>query len=200
MNKGLLIVVSGPSGVGKGTVLKSVFESDGNLVYSISCTTRKAREGEQDGVHYHFISKEQFEDNIQNNKMLEYAKYCDNYYGTSAEYVEKHRNEGKDVVLEIETQGALQIMEKCPDAISVFISPPSFEHLKKRLIGRGTEPEDVIDQRVQRAKEELSLIDKYDYVVVNDVLRDAVLDILSILRSERIKNNKKIYIQEVHLK
>ena len=188
MSKGLLIIISGPSGVGKGTVLKSVFEKDSNLVYSVSCTTRSPREGERDGVEYHFITKQQFEDNIKNGKMLEYAVYCDNYYGTSAEYVEKQRNEGRDVILEIEVQGALQVMKKCPDAVSIFIAPPSFETLKSRLIGRGTETEEIIAARVFKANEELSLMNEYEYKVVNDKLEDACDDILAVLRANRIKN------------
>ncbi len=189
MSKGLLIIISGPSGVGKGTVLKSVFKNDSNLVYSVSCTTRLPREGESDGVEYHFITKEQFEDNIKNGKMLEHAIYCDNYYGTNAEYVEKERNEGRDVVLEIEVQGALQVMKKCPDAVSIFIAPPSFEILEKRLVGRGTETEEIIAARVAKAKEELSFMNEYEYKVVNDKLEDACDDVLAILRANRIKNS-----------
>jgi len=187
MIKGLLIIISGPSGVGKGTVLKSVFNSDSNLVYSVSCTTRTPRNGETDGVEYHFLTKEQFEQNIKDGKMLEYAEYCNNYYGTNAEYVEKQRNEGRDVVLEIEVQGALQVMKKCPDAISIFIAPPSFEVLKKRLIGRGTESEEIIAARISKASEELSFINEYEYKVVNDKLEDACDDVLAILRANRIK-------------
>lgn len=187
MIKGLLIIISGPSGVGKGTVLKSVFNSDSNLVYSVSCTTRTPRNGETDGVEYHFLTKEQFEQNIKDGKMLEYAEYCNNYYGTNAEYVEKQRNEGRDVVLEIEVQGALQVMKKCPDAISIFIAPPSFEVLKKRLIGRGTENEEIIAARISKASEELSFINEYEYKVVNDKLEDACDDVLAILRANRIK-------------
>lgn len=189
MNKGLLVVISGPSGVGKGTVLKHVFENDSQLVYSVSCTTRSPREGETSGIEYHFISKNQFEENIKNGKMLEYAVYCDNYYGTSAEYVEKLRNEGKDVVLEIEVQGALQVMKKCPDAVTIFIAPPSFEALQSRLVGRGTESDEIIAARIAKAREELSYMNEYTYRIVNDTVLKASNDILSILRAERIKNN-----------
>ena len=177
MNKGLLIVISGPSGVGKGTVLKSVFENDDNLVYSVSCTTRDPRPGETDGVEYHFISKETFQDNILNGKMLEYATYCDNFYGTNAEYVEKQRNMGYDVVLEIEVQGALQVMKKIPDAVSLFVAPPSFEVLKQRLTGRGTESQDVVESRIKRAYEDISHMDEYTYVVVNDIVEKACDDV-----------------------
>ncbi len=189
MNKGLLIVISGPSGVGKGTVLKSVFKNDDNLVYSVSCTTREPREGETNGVEYHFISTEQFEENIKLGKMLEYATYCENYYGTNAEYVERLRNEGRDVVLEIEVQGAMQIKRKCPDAVMIFVAPPSFEVLNKRLIGRATESDEIISARIAKAKEELSLMNEYTYKIVNDTVEKASDDILSILRAERIKNN-----------
>lgn len=190
MNKGLLIVISGPSGVGKGTVLKSVFEKDDNLVYSISCTTRNPRPGETNGVEYHFITKEMFENNISEGKMLEYATYCDNYYGTGAEYVEEQRLKGYDVVLEIETQGALQVMKKVPDAVSIFIAPPSFEILKDRLIGRGTESEEVVNNRIERAYEEISHMDEYTYAIVNDIVEKACDDVLTVINAERIKNNK----------
>lgn len=192
MNKGLLIVVSGPSGVGKGTVLKSVFEKDSNLVYSVSCTTRSPRPGETNGLEYYFISKEEFENNINNGKMLEYACYCDNYYGTGAEYVEKLRSEGKDVVLEIEVQGALQVKEKCEDAVTIFIAPPSFSELEARLVGRGTESKDVIDSRIMRAREEISHISDYTYKVVNNTVDQACEDILAILKAERIKKSEII--------
>lgn len=188
MNKGLLIVVSGPSGVGKGTVLKSVFDKEPNLVYSISCTTRAPRSGETDGVEYYYITKEQFEDNIKNGRMLEYAVYCENYYGTGAEYVERLRNEGRDVVLEIEVQGALQIKKKCPDAVMIFVAPPSFEELKARLSGRGTEPAEVVNARIERAREEISLMNEYTYNVVNNTVEQVCDDITAILRAERIKN------------
>ena len=193
MNKGLLIVISGPSGVGKGTVLNELFNNDSNLAYSVSCTTRAPRENEIDGIHYHYISFDQFKDYIQNGKMLEYTEYCGNLYGTGAEYVDKMRNSGKDVVLEIEIDGALQVMKKCKDVLSIFIAPPSFELLKNRLIKRGTEEKDVIAQRVEKAKEELSHASEYEYVVINDELFEAVSDVASIIRAARIKNNKINY-------
>ena len=193
MNKGLLIVISGPSGVGKGTVLSELFDNDANLAYSVSCTTRKPRENEVDGVHYHYITVDQFKENIQNGKMLEYTEYCGNYYGTGAEYVDAMRNSGKDVVLEIEIDGALQVMKKCKDVLSIFIAPPSFEVLKNRLYKRGTEKEEVIVRRVEKAKEELSHVNEYEYVVVNDELFEAVSDVASIIRAARIKNNKINY-------
>ena len=190
MNKGLLIVISGPSGVGKGTVLKSVFEKDNNLVYSISCTTRNPRPGETNGVEYHFITKQKFEENIAGGKMLEYATYCDNYYGTGAEYVEMQRQKGFDVILEIETQGALQVLKKAPDAVSIFIAPPSFEILEQRLSGRGTESADVVKSRIARAYDEISHMDEYTYVIVNDTVEKACDDVLTVINAERIKNKK----------
>lgn len=185
MSKGNIVIVSGPSGVGKGTVLKYVFEKDSNIVYSVSSTTRKPRVGEVDGVHYNFISVEQFEKNIKDGKMLEYAKYCDNYYGTSLDYVESMTEQGKDVILEIEVQGALQIMEKRPDAISIFILPPSLEELHARLTGRGTETKEVIDNRINQAHFELSYADKYQYNVVNGKVETAGDEIIDILNKFR---------------
>lgn len=197
MSKGLLIVVSGPSGVGKGTVLNEVFNGDDNISYSVSCTTRLPRPNEIDGVHYHFISKDEFKKNISDGKMFEYAEYCDNYYGTNAEYVEKQREMGKDVVLEIETLGAMQVMEKCSDAVTVFIGPPSIEVLKKRLTERGTESEEIVSQRIQKAKEELSRAHYYNYTVINGELQTAIDDVKTILRAERIKYKNKNYNFEV---
>jgi guanylate kinase len=190
MNKGMLIVISGPSGLGKGTVLKRVFERDGNVDYSVSCTTRKPREGERNGFDYHFITKDEFEKNIAENKMLEYAVYCDNYYGTNKEYVDVQRNAGKDVILEIETQGANKVMNSCDEIVSIFIAPPSFEKLKDRLSNRGTESPEVIEKRVFEAKRELESANGYTYIVINDDLDDAVDDVLAILKAERLKLNK----------
>ena len=191
MNKGMLVVLSGPSGVGKGTVLKEVFKHDKNLAYSVSCTTRAPRAGEIDGIHYSFISKEKFLENIKKGRMLEYTVYCDNYYGTDAEFVDNLRNKGFDVILEIETNGAMNVIKKCPDSVSVFIAPPTFEHLKKRLTDRGTESDNIITKRILKAREELSHIDLYEYLVINDVLENAVQDILAILRAEHIKKYNK---------
>ena len=187
----MLVVLSGPSGVGKGTVLKEVFKHDKNLAYSVSCTTRAPRAGEIDGIHYSFISKEKFLENIKKGRMLEYTVYCDNYYGTDAEFVDNLRNKGFDVILEIETNGAMNVIKKCPDSVSVFIAPPTFEHLKKRLTDRGTESDNIITKRILKAHEELSHIDLYEYLVINDVVENAVQDILAILRAERIKKYNK---------
>lgn len=197
MSKGMLIVVSGPSGVGKGTVLEQVFAKDSNLAYSVSCTTREKRSNDIDGVTYHFISRDTFEKNIAEDKMLEYTVYCDNYYGTSAEFVEIQRNQGKDVVLEIETDGAMQIMKKYDDAVTIFIGPPSFQVLENRLRNRATDSEEVIEKRLSEARLELTRAHLYQYTVINNALEDAVEDVYSILRSERIKIKNKNYNFEV---
>lgn len=193
MSKGLLIIISGPSGSGKGTVLNEVFGKDDNLSYSVSCTTRDPRPGEVDGQHYHFITRQQFDDNIRQGKMLEYAEYCGNLYGTNAEYVESQRALGKDVVLEIETCGATKVKDLIDDALMIFIAPPSIEELRKRLTGRETEPQHVIDERIKKAIEELTYIPKYDYLVINEVPETAADDVLSLIRSKRLSSNKEKY-------
>ena len=193
-NRGLLIVLSGPSGVGKGTVRKALFELEGhNLVYSISMTTRKPRAGEQNGTDYFFVSKEEFEEKIKKGQMLEYAEFVNNYYGTPVDEVEKQLSNGNEVVLEIEVQGALQVREKMKDAIFIFIAPPSMEALEKRLKTRGTEPEDVIKQRIDKARSELNLAYKYDYIVVNDEVTNAADRIMAIIRAEHAKTERTIH-------
>lgn len=186
--RGMLIVLSGPSGVGKGTVRKALFEEpDVDFEYSTSMTTRKPREGEKNGVDYYFVSKEQFEQNIQNGEMLEYAKYVDNYYGTPLKYVNKTLEAGKDVFLEIEVNGAMQVRANCPDAVFVFLTPPDLMALKHRLIGRGTDKMDVINKRIKRAVGEISMMRNYDYAVLNDKVPLAVDRIKAIIRSERLR-------------
>ena len=155
-DKGLLIILSGPSGVGKGTVRKALFNRDDhNLVYSVSMTTRKPRAGEVDGKDYYFVSREEFEEKIKNNELLEYAEFVDNYYGTPLSEIEKQRSLGHEVVLEIEVQGALQVREKIKDAIFIFIAPPTMDALYNRLKNRGTEDDSVINQRIEKAKREM---------------------------------------------
>ncbi|GAA3624791.1 guanylate kinase [Secundilactobacillus similis] len=186
--RGMLIVLSGPSVVGKGTVRKALFdEPDTDFQYSISMTTRQPRDGERDGVDYFFVSKEQFEENIKNGEMLEYAKYVDNYYGTPLTYVNETLDSGKDVFLEIEVNGAMQVRANCPDAVFVFLTPPDLMELKHRLIGRGTEEIDVINARIKKAVSEIKMMRNYDYAVVNDEVANAVASIRTIIRSERLR-------------
>ena len=197
MNKGILIVVSAPSGCGKGTILAEVMK-DEKFYYSVSATTRSPRPGETDGVNYHFLGREQFEKLIKTGGMLEYAEYCGNYYGTPRDKVLEKINEGKNVILEIEVQGAMQIREKCPEAVFVFIAPPSVAELRNRLEKRGTETPEVINQRVSEAAQEISFAYRYDYVVVNNILEDAVNDFISVIRAEELKaENQKNIIDEV---
>ncbi len=167
--KGLLIVLSGPSGVGKGTILKEfVHDKDLKLAYSVSMTTRKKRPGEVDGVNYYFVSRAEFERARDNGELLESAEFVGNYYGTPLAEVEKLRNEGKNVILEIEVQGCTQVREKVKDALTIFIVPPSMEELEKRIRGRATEPEEVIQERLAKASREMEMIGNYKYVVCND--------------------------------
>ena len=169
MKKGLLIVLSGPSGVGKGTILKEfVNDPELNLAYSVSMTTRKMRPGEVEGVNYNFGDRPAFEQAIREGELLEYAEFVGNYYGTPLKNVEKLRAEGKNVLLEIEVQGCQQVMEKCPDALTIFIIPPSMEELEKRIRGRGTEPEEIVQQRLSKASREMELVDQYKFIVCNE--------------------------------
>ena len=179
--RGILIVVSGFSGSGKGTLMKKMLETYDNYALSISMTTRLPREGEQDGVEYFFTSREQFEEKISRNQLIEYACYCENYYGTPREYVESQLEEGKDVILEIEIQGALQVKEQYPDCLLVFVTPPTAGELEKRLVGRGTESPEVVKKRLARAVEESEGVEAYDYIVVNDDLDSCVKQLHSIV-------------------
>lgn len=186
--RGMLIVLSGPSGVGKGTVRKALFEQPGNdFQYSISMTTRKPRPGEKNGVDYFFVSKEEFEHNIQTGQMLEYAKYVDNYYGTPLKYINDTLNAGKDVFLEIEVNGAMQVRSKVPNGVFIFLTPPDLMELKHRLIHRGTDSMDVINKRVHKSVGEIEMMQNYDYAVVNDKVENAVEKIKSIIQSERLR-------------
>lgn len=193
MDKGLLIVVSGPSGAGKGTVMGRLMQ-DGGYALSISATTRSPREGEQNGVNYFFKTKTEFEQMIADNDFLEYAEFCGNYYGTPMPYVQQKLDEGKNVILEIEVKGAFQVKERCPDAVLIFLAPPSMQELENRLVGRGTETADVIAKRLARAAEELDLVDDYDYIVINDDVDEAAEDIKAVVRAEhkKLTRNKNI--------
>ena len=183
MKKGLLIIISGPSGVGKGTI-RSYFMNDESLklAYSISMTTRSPIVGEKDGVDYIFTTKEAFEEAIKNGELLEWAEFVGNYYGTPMEEVEKLRNEGKNVLLEIEVQGATQVREKCPDALTIFIIPPNMEELEKRIRGRRSEPEEIVQQRLAKASKEMKMMDNYKYIVCNDDPKLAADLISSIIK------------------
>lgn len=184
----MLIVLSGPSGVGKGTVRKAIFDQGGNdFQYSISMTTRKPREGEVNGEDYYFVSKEEFEHNIETGQMLEYAKYVDNYYGTPLKYVNETLDRGKDVFLEIEVNGALQVRKRLPEGVFVFLTPPDLMKLKQRIINRGTEDMETINKRMTKAVEEIRMMQDYDFAVVNDKVENAVESIKTIIKSERFR-------------
>ena len=187
MSKGVLTVVSGFSGAGKGTVMKRLIQKYDDYALSISVTTRNPREGERDGIEYFFKTKEEVEAMIENDEFLEYARYVDNYYGTPRFYVEEMLAKGKNVILEIEIQGAMQIKAKNPEAVLVFVTPPSFEELRNRLVGRGTVTADVIESRLRRASEEAEGMPSYDYILVNDQVEDCVDRLHQIILSERAK-------------
>lgn len=189
--RGLLIVLSGPSGVGKGTVRKELFsQPDTNYEYSISMTTRKPREGEVDGVDYFFKSHEDFEQLIGEGRLLEYASYVGNYYGTPLDYVNETLDAGRDVFLEIEVQGASQVRDKVPDGLFIFLAPPSLTELQQRLVGRGTETEDVIASRILAARQELEMMNLYDYVVENDEVQLACDRVNAIVTAEHCRRER----------
>lgn len=190
MNKGILVVVSGFSGAGKGTVMKELLRRYDNYALSVSVTTREPRPGEEDGREYFFRTKEEFEELIRRDALIEYAGYVENYYGTPRSYVEEKLAEGRDVILEIEIQGAMKIKEKIPEALLVFVTPPSVEELKNRLEGRGTEPADVIASRLKRAGEEAEGMDAYDYILVNDKLEECVERMHEIIQSEHFRMSR----------
>jgi guanylate kinase len=197
-DKGILIVLSGPSGVGKGTVRKAIFSQENtSFEYSISMTTRPPREGEIDGVDYFFKTKEEFEHLIHQGKLLEYAEFVGNYYGTPVDYVRETLDRGKDVFLEIEVQGARQVREKFPDGLFIFLAPPSLSELKSRIVTRGTESEDIINNRLSVAKEEIEMMHLYDYVVENDEIEHAVEKVNAIVIAEHCRRER---VQPKYLK
>lgn len=184
-NKAKLIIFTGPSGVGKGTMLADFFNRvDNKIVYSVSCTTRAPRDGEINGMHYFFISKDEFENMISDEQFLEYACYSGNYYGTNKKFVDEKISQGKSVLLEIELQGALQVMKKRPDAVTIFIKPPTFEELEHRLRGRHTETEEAIQKRLTAARDEINNADKFHYVIENDKVEKAVDELIEIYNKE----------------
>lgn len=191
IEKGLLIVLSGPSGVGKGTVRRAIFEDpDTDFEYSISMTTRNMREGEVDGVDYFFKTREEFEALIEQDAFIEYAEYVGNYYGTPVQYVKDTMARGKDVFLEIEVEGAKQVRKKFPEALFIFLAPPTLEHLEERLIGRGTESQEVINHRICEARKEVEMMNLYDYVVINDEVMDAKDKVQTIVEAEHLKRER----------
>ena len=189
-NKGVLFVVSAPAGCGKDTILNELFKRSSSAGYAVSATTRAPREGEINGVHYHFLTVEDFKAKIQSGEVLEYTEYCGNFYGTLRKSVGDLLLQGKDAVLKIEVEGAMNIRKKFPDACLVFISPPSLEILEQRLRGRGTETEEKILERTAQAKTELKFAENYDYLIVNDDLNEAVEDLLSVFRAEKLRKTR----------
>ena len=189
MNKGILFVVSAPAGCGKDTILEQMFKKTENVCYSVSATTRAPREGEVNGVHYHFMTREQFVEMIKDDAVLEYTEYCGNYYGTPRKAVEDMLSEGKDVILKIEVEGAMNIKRLFPESRLVFILPPSLAELERRLRKRGTETEEKIIERTAQAKNELEFAKDYDYLIVNGELEKAVDDLICIIRAEHLRKD-----------
>lgn len=200
MKKGLLIIISGPAGSGKGTVRKSLMEKSDNFSFSVSATTRAPRAEDTEGVTYYFVSKEEFKDKIASGEMLEYAEYVGNFYGTPKTPVENALNAGRDVILEIETQGAMAVKEKMPEAVTVMILPPDGKTLRARLEGRGTETPDVVEKRMKTAEDEVRKLDLYDYVVINGngMADKAADDIMSIITAEKTKTKRNISIKDTY--
>ncbi len=197
LRKGTLLVLSGPSGSGKGTLVKEYTNKHNDVFVSVSATTRKPREGEEHGVNYFFLTVEEFKAKIEEQGFLEHAQFCENYYGTPRESVEKKLNEGMDVILEIDVQGALQVKKNCPEAVLVFTLPPSYEILRERLIGRGTESMDVVEKRLNTANEELKCADKYDYVIVNDDIETAAVELGAIFAAAKCRTENNLdFIKE----
>ena len=194
--QGILTVISGFSGAGKGTVTRKILEQYDNYALSISATTRDPREGEENGREYFFKTAEEFEKMIAKDELIEYAKYVNNYYGTPKMYVQEQLQKGTDVILEIEIQGALKVKEKYPDTLLLFITPPSAQELKNRLIRRGTEEMDVIEKRMKTAAWEAQFMDQYDYIVINDELQTCVEELHAIIQSEHKKSARNLVFAE----
>lgn len=190
--RGTLLVLSGPSGSGKGTLLKEYTANNNDVFISVSATTRNPREGERYGVNYYYMTVDEFKAKIEENGFLEHACFCGNYYGTPRDRVEEKLSEGVDVILEIDVQGAIQVKENCPDAVLVFTAPPSYEILRERLIGRGTESMDVIEERLSAAMEEIKQIEKYDYIIINDKIETAAEELGAIFTAEKCRTQKNM--------
>ncbi|WP_301169216.1 guanylate kinase [Brevibacillus nitrificans] len=193
VDRGLLLILSGPAGVGKGTVCKALRERMPELVYSVSATTRSPRPGEVDGVNYFFKSKEEFQRMIEQDELLEWAEYVGNFYGTPRQFVDEMLSLGKDVILEIEVQGALQVKDRFPQGTFLFLAPPDLNELENRIVGRGTETEEIIRKRMEVARAEIELMDHYDYVVVNDVIESACDRIQAIITAEHLKKERQVH-------
>ena len=199
MNKGLMIVISGPAGSGKGTVMRHLLET-GDFAYSVSATTRAPREGEVAGVNYHYITREEFESRLASGGMLEYTEYCGNYYGTPKKEADQVLSSGKNLILEIEVEGAINIKNRFPEAVLIMLLPPSFSIQEARLRGRGTDPEDKILKRLEQTRRELTLVDHYDYVITNEdnKAKEAADDIFTIVHSEKLSAKRKPDIAKIY--
>ena len=192
MRRGKTFIICGPSGVGKGTVVARLMASDPTLYFSVSATTREPRPGEIDGKHYHFLTHEQFDEWVKDEQFLEYAEFVGNRYGTPRRFIDKAMEQGRDVILDIEIQGAEQVHQKRPDAVRIFIAPPSWDELERRLIGRGTEDMEKVKSRLQRGKEEFLVAKDFDYFVINDTVDRAVEEISAIMCAEHCKPDERI--------
>ena len=200
MNNGRLFVISGPSGCGKDAILKEVLKKLPDIIFSISSITRPMRENEVQGEKYNFISLDEFEELIKNDGLLEYNEYLGNYYGTPKKPIEDAICNGKEVIVEVDVNGAENIRKLNPEVVSIFILPPSLSELKNRLVGRGTESEDIIKKRLMSARDEIARADEYDYIIINDCLEDAVNDFITIIKSDRHSTNRTKYLIEEVLK
>ncbi len=192
MGKGKTFIISGPSGVGKGTIVKALMQERKDVVLSVSATTREPRSGEVDGVHYHFIDVERFRALIEEDAFLEYAEYVGNFYGTPKKFVDEAMENGKDVILEIDVQGAVQVSAKRPDAITIFVVPPSWDVLEQRLRNRGTDSEEKLQKRLVRAKVELQAASSYSYMVINDTVEEAVRELNAIMLAEHCRPDERM--------